>query len=291
MLRQLSMASRTNGSATIEWCPEQKRKAPTGYYLGFRPPAASQFAKRKQVTFRSGRVKIQPSKLWSMAMRPTYLAFYGLLLSALLTNAQTSNQPSPEGRITGVVVNQEGQSVEHAYVCTTIYEQHGSTTGCHVYSGKNGEFELNHWPMGTLSLFAIKPEDGYSDATKRLTAKVTLSPQVPVAVVKVTLGSKAGVLTGSVIDGNTGLPVQGGTLTYVSLDASIRGCASGVNRSGYSGSGFEVTVPTAIDLIVFVSSPGYKAWFYTDVSNDSRPVLHLQSGERRSLEIELQPDQ
>jgi len=223
-------------------------------------------------------------------MRSTYLAFHLLLLSALFMYAQTNNQPSLEGRITGVVVTEDGQPVEHAYVCTTIYEQHGSTTGCHGYSGKNGEFELDHWPMGTLSLFAIKPEDGYTDATKRLTAKVTLSPQAPVAAVRVMLGSKVGVLTASVRDKNTGMPVEDVTLTYISLDASIRGCALGVNRSEYSGSSLEITVPTATDVIVFASSPGYKTWFYTDVSNDSRPVLHLQSGERRSVEIELEPD-
>jgi hypothetical protein len=183
-----------------------------------------------------------------------------------------------------------GQPVEHAYVCTTIYEQHGSTTGCHGFSGKNGEFELDHWPMGTLSLFTIKPEDGYIDATKKLIAKVTLSPQAPLAVVKVTLGSKGGILTGSVRDKKTGMPVREAMLTYISLNASITGCGLEVNRNSYSGSGFEITVPTSIDLIVFVSSPGYKTWFYAGEFGASRPALHLQSGERRSLEIELEQD-
>jgi hypothetical protein len=229
-------------------------------------------------------------------MRPFYLGFYLLLLSDLFTSAQTSRQLSPEGRITGVVLNAEGQPVEHAWVCTTIYNPccsyRGSLTGCHGFSDRNGQFELDHWPMGTLRLFGFKPEDGYTDscANRNLTAEVTLTPQAPVAMVTVKLGPKAGILTGSVRDRNTGKSVEGVTLTYYAVDASIRGCASGMNASSSSGSSFEVTVPAATDLTVFLSSPGYKTWFYTDAFSDSRPVLHLQSGERRSLEIELESD-
>lgn len=222
-------------------------------------------------------------------MRPNYLALGLLLLCALLTHAQTSKQSPSEGRIVGVVLNEEGQPVEHAYVCTTIYEQHGSTTGCHGYSGKEGQFELDHWPMGTLSLFAIKPEEGYVDATKRLTAKVSLTPEAPLAVVIIKLGSKAGILAGSVRDRNTGETVKEVKLTYIAVDGHIRGCASEMNSSSSAGSSFEVTLPTAIDLIVFLSARGYKTWFYTVASNDSRPVLRLQPGERRSLNIELEP--
>jgi hypothetical protein len=166
----------------------------------------------------------------------------------------------------------------------------GETTGCHGFSDKNGRFELDHWPMGTLRLFGFKPEDGYPDVNRNLTAEVTLTPQAPVAMVTVKLGPKAGILTGSVRDRNTGKSVEGVTLTYYAVDASIRGRASEMNASSSSGSSLEVTVPAATDLIVFLSSPGYKTWFYTDASNDSRPVLHLQSGERRSLEIELESD-
>jgi hypothetical protein len=209
---------------------------------------------------------------------------------ALSAHAQTTKESSFEGRIVGVVWNEEGQPVEHAYVCTTIYEQHGSTTGCHGYSGKDGQFELVHWPMGTLSLFAIKPEEGYTDATKRLTAKISLTSEAPLAVVTVKLGSKAGILAGSVRDRNTGKIVKGLKLTYIAVDGHIRGCASEMNSSSSSGSSFEVPLPTLIDLIVFLSAPGYKTWFYTDTSNDSRPLLRLQSGERRSLDVELEPD-
>jgi hypothetical protein len=190
----------------------------------------------------------------------------------------------------GIVLNEEGQPVEHARICTTIYERHGSTTGCHGYSGKDGQFELDHWPMGTLSLFAIKPEEGYTDATKRSTAKVSLTPEALLAVVTVKLGSKAGILAGSVKDRNTGITVKGLKLTYIAVDGYISGCASELNSSSSSGSSFEIPLPTAVDLIVFLSAPGYKTWVYTDTSNDSRPLLRLQSGERRSLDIELEPD-
>jgi len=227
-------------------------------------------------------------------MRPTHLGLCLLLLSTVVIHAQTSKQSPPEGRITGIVLNDEGQPVAHAYVCATIYEEHGqsqgATTGCHGFSGEDGRFELDHWPMGTLSLFAFKPKDGYADANKRLTAKVTLTPQSPFAAVTVRIGPKAGVLAGSVRDKNTGAPIKNIKLTYVAIDASARGCGSELEISDYAGATFEVTLPTSTDLIVFVSSPSYKPWFYTDTSNGSRPALRLQSGERRSLEIEMEPN-
>jgi hypothetical protein len=53
----------------------------------------------------------------------------------------------------GIVVNQEGQPVEHARAYTRSDEQHGSTTECHGYSGKDGSLNLiiGRWePSGSL---------------------------------------------------------------------------------------------------------------------------------------------
>jgi hypothetical protein len=41
-----------------------------------------------------------------------------------------------------------------------------------------------------------------------------------------------------------------------------------------------------------VSATGYKTWFYSDASNPLRPLpLRLESGEQRSLRIELEPEE
>ncbi len=210
------------------------------------------------------------------------LAVCLLLLPVLLTSARATE---PEGRISGIVLNDEGQPVEHARVCTIVYLGRGATTACRVFSDGNGRFEIDHWPMSTLSLFAVKPEDGYGDAERKLTPRVTITPETPFAVVTVRLKPKAGILSGSVHDKVTGKVVGNITLRYITPDGFNTGSFSDLN-----GAGFEAHIPMATDLIVSLSAPGYKTWFYTDPSNESRPVLHLQSGERKSVEIELEPE-
>ena len=144
--------------------------------------------------------------------------------------------------------------------------------------------------MGTVRLFATKPEDGYTEADRKLTKMITLTPQAASAAVTVRLGPKTGLLAISVTDKNTGKGVKGFKLTHITVDPAARNWQSGVDSNDSPGSSFEVKLPTQTDLIVFLSSPGYKTWFYTDASDEFRPVLNLKSGERRSLEIELEPD-
>lgn len=67
-------------------------------------------------------------------------------------------------------------------------------------------------------------------------------------------------------------------------------CSGGGNFARDTGSSSaRVPVGAATETVVEVSAKGYKNWFYSDPPNPSRPVLRLESGEERSLEVQLEP--
>ncbi|MGB8582958.1 MAG: hypothetical protein WCD47_19225 [Candidatus Sulfotelmatobacter sp.] len=67
----------------------------------------------------------------------------------------------------------------------------------------------------------------------------------------------------------TGKPVNKLHVMWVATDET------GTGSSGtYDKGEFRVNLPTTSDLIIFVSAPGYKTWFYTDAADGMRPTLH-----------------
>jgi hypothetical protein len=85
-------------------------------------------------------------------------------------------------------------------------------------------------------------------------------------------------------DKSSGKPVKGISVQYLDVD----GRASGSSPLISNGE-FHVTLPPECDLVIIVSAKGYKGWIYTDPSSPSRPVLRLAAGERKQLDIELEP--
>jgi hypothetical protein len=68
----------------------------------------------------------------------------------------------------------------------------------------------------------------------------------------------------------------------------VDGKASGFSPFTSDGE-FHVTLPPECDLVVIVSAKGYKGWVYTDPINPTSPVLRLSAGERKRLDIQLEP--
>jgi hypothetical protein len=61
--------------------------------------------------------------------------------------------------------------------------------------------------------------------------------------------------------------------------------------SGFSQWTTRTSIPAAKDVSLEVSANGHRTWVYIDPSNQSRPsYLRLESGERKSISIELQPE-
>jgi hypothetical protein len=216
------------------------------------------------------------------------------VLSVLSTHAQTSepsNSPngSQPGRIMGTVVNDEGDPVKGATLCTRVKAANGESTSCGAtQTDENGKFEISQLPLAKIDVYAQAEMQGYwQDASTPRKQTVTLTTKAPIAHVALSAGPKPGELIVNVMDKTTGKAVHS---FFVTLIGDTAGFCSGTGNFRQAGaSGVRVPIPPATDVIVEVSAEGYKNWFYTDPSDSSRPVLRLESGEEKVLEAELEP--
>ena len=142
--------------------------------------------------------------------------------------------------------------------------------------------QIEHLKTDTYGVFAEKEEEGYTDWNQSPGQKVEITIERPSANVTIRLRPRGGFLVGSVKDKTSGKSVDGISVRYMAVDTGD----GGFRRAKEN---FQITVPTATDLIVAVSAEGYKSWVYTDPSDPSHPVLRLASGEHKLLEIELEP--
>jgi uncharacterized surface anchored protein len=217
-----------------------------------------------------------------MQMRSQSLLIVLLLMTPPLVYAQSAKQSSAVGRIVGTVLNEAGQLVDHARVCTSITSGANTEINCRVSTDKDGRFQIEHLRTGTYNVFAQKEEEGYTISNQSPGQKVEITIEQSFAIVTIRLRPKGGILVGSVKDKTSGKPVEAIAVRYLAVD---KGDAGFTRANG----NFQITVPTATDLIIVVSAEGYKGWVYTDPSDPSHPVLRLASGEQRLLDIELEP--
>lgn len=205
-----------------------------------------------------------------------------LLICVLLISCLATAQRS--GRITGTVLDENGQVFDGANVCLMM--RSGNNTGITCDLGrtdKNGQFEIKNLESGTYGVFAAKVEEGYSIDNQSPGEKVELTAQNPATEVTVRLRPRGGVLLGSVTDKFTGQPLKHAWISYQDID----GKASG--SSFISDGRILLAVPTECDLVMIVSAEGYKGWIFTDPANPARPVLRLRSGERKAFDVQLEP--
>lgn len=228
-------------------------------------------------------------------MRPTWITAL-LVLAALPTSAQTGPSPnSPDvkqqGRIVGTVVNDAGEPIREAELCTRITTPNGSTGSCGgTNTDDKGAFAISQLPLSKIEVYARAGLQGYLQEDAAIEKQtVTLTRQAPMARVTLTVGPKPGVLIINVTNKATGKALNS---FFVRLIAESGGYCSGsgnFRRLYNSGEAVLVPVGSATEAIVEVSAQGYKSWFYSDPSDPSRPVLRLESGEERSLEVQLEP--
>ena len=188
------------------------------------------------------------------------------------------------GRITGTVLDEQGQIIDDATVC--LAETSGGrsrTTNCRIFT-EHGQFQIPEIRFGTYGLFAINEAQGYSIDNQSPGQKVVVSAANPSVEVIVRLRPGGAVLSGTVRDKTSGKPVKDITVQYLGVD----GKASG-SLPLASDTEFHVTLPPGCDLVVVVTAKGYKGWVYTDPLNPSRPVLRLGAGEKKLVDIQLEP--
>jgi hypothetical protein len=204
------------------------------------------------------------------------------------------------GIIGGAVVNQRGQPV--ADVTVSVFPMEHSFVGVAPSdrTGPKGKFQVARLTWGKYEVCAHKEADGYREIcnnvfTKDSAPTLTLSPQAPIASVQVTIGPKAGTLTGTIKDSVTGLPVNPITdaVTGARQAPVLRITPSTDNVRYFDqaiGPQFTALIPPDADLELEVRAPGYRSWRFSLHDGRRGTPFRMKSGEKRTLHIQLRPD-
>jgi hypothetical protein len=206
-----------------------------------------------------------------------------LCLTFLLANSLVFSQTTdhPDGEIKGVVINQSGDAVPGATVY--IVPQNISfddVSPRSVQSDKEGEFDLHGGlKLGAYKIYSRKEADAYPDRSDAFYAdssieppKVELTDDKPFASVTVTMGEKASVLTGRIVDADTGTPMKA-NLVFIDPD--------GNHHSILADGKYRVLLPVGEDISVMLMpmSPEYRT--------ETIPPLRLDPGQQKHLNIPL----
>jgi hypothetical protein len=204
------------------------------------------------------------------------------LLIALAVCISSLSTAQNFGRIAGTVVDEQWQVVDGATVCLAESSGNSSAINCRTPT-EHGQFQIPELRFGTYGIFAINEAEGYSIGNQSPGDEVTISAANPAPEITVRLRPGGAVLSGIVRDKINGKPVNGITVQYLDID----GKASGSSLLPSDGE-FHVTLPPECDLVIIISAKGYKGWVYTD-SSSPRPVLRLGAGERKQVDVQLEP--
>jgi hypothetical protein len=211
-------------------------------------------------------------------MRSPCLTF-GLLLLICANLYSQHGKLAGDGRITGTVVNSDGEPVGQATICTSISNPHSSSTACgSTQTDKDGRFELVHLPMGEMGVFAENQNAGYWTDDSDSGQKVVLTSQDPLAHIVLKAGPPPGELTIAVLDKVTGRPIQSSTIR------TTQGSHTFINENLPTTT---VRVRPNAEVMVQISAPGYKTWYYIDPDDPSQPVLRLRSRENKTIDAYL----
>lgn len=204
-----------------------------------------------------------------------------LSLSVSLAAGQSSKPSARIGTITGVVLDEQGQPEAQANVCVGATVKNQTANVCMTASDSEGRFQTEPLEAGNYRIFALKESDGYTNFDQGPGEPVTVSTSDPTPNVVIRLKPRAGMVIASVRDKITGKPIDSFTVDYLSVQKRASGGSSGAHEGTLS-----LALPTASDILLVVTAQGYRTWYYSD--GDS-PLLRLSSGEKRTLDIQLEP--
>lgn len=190
-----------------------------------------------------------------------------------------------QGGITGFVGTEDGEPANEAQVCTANHSGHSKTINCRWSVGSDGHFRIDQLPLGSYEVFAINEASGYSIDNQSPGQRVTIAPNQLWQDVTIRMRQPGGIVSGSVIDGLTGKPIPSAHVSYSGLDCDAGGSTFRMKDSGF----FDLIVPPNCDLVITATAHGYRGWVFVDPSNPSRPALNLAGGQRKQLDIRLEP--
>ncbi len=196
-----------------------------------------------------------------------------------------NGKAAERGGITGFVGTEDQEIATDAQVCIETRSGNITSSSCRWSVGSDGHFTIDQLPIGSYQVFAIDESSGYSIENQRPGQRVKISPNQLWQDITIQMRKPGGIVSGSITDSLTGKPIRPAWISYSGLDCNASGSTSRINESGT----FDLTVPPGCDLVVMVTANGYKGWVFADPSNPSRPVLNLAAGQRKQLDVRLEP--
>lgn len=208
-----------------------------------------------------------------------------LALTCALLLAQDSKRA---GIIRGVVLDATEQPVEDAMARANFT---GGFSGIvpSARTDKSGHFVIQHLAWGEWYVTASKAQDGYPDESNAFysgfdSAQVTvdLDAGSPERFVTVHLGKKAGSISGTIADAETGKPVEPCARLQWENMPSIYWFGYGLLKSK-----FNLLVPADTDITLMIWAWGYEPWAYK--SDDGNDALRVKASDELKLHIHLTP--
>jgi|GEM_PF-2691562 len=208
--------------------------------------------------------------------------------AALSFGAKRKNSATHYSEISGVVLTEEGLPAVNFQVCTqtrtkqSLMEQ--IQTCCLARTNSEGRFTIKDLKPGTYELLATNDAQGYSIGNQATGQVVAIDEKHSPQSVTIRLRNRGPVVVAHILDKNTGKPLDDAHLAYEGVDCE----AGGDVLRGVQGE-YSLPIPTDCDVMLLARAKGYRGWVYTDVQNSSRPVLRLAAGQRKVLDIQLEP--
>ena len=208
-------------------------------------------------------------------------AFLVLICASLL--AQDSKRA---GIIRGIVLDATDQPVEDATVKANFT---GGFSGIvpSASTDRSGHFVIHRLVWGEWYVTASKEQDGYPDESNAFysgfgSAPVTvdLDADKPERFVTVHLGQKAGSISGTVADAETGKPVEPCARLHWKNVPSIYWSGYGLLKSK-----FYLLVPADTDVTLMIWAWGYEPWVYK--SDDGDDALRVHASDKLKLQVWL----
>jgi hypothetical protein len=203
-----------------------------------------------------------------------------VIAASLLAYSQTREPVT--GEIKGTLTDENGNPV----AASTVYAVPqditlDSTTPRSVKTDRKGEFDFRGgFQLGTYKLYSRKDADAYPDRSDSFYADSKVEPPTvdltedrPSATVTLTLGEKAGVVSGRVVDASTGVALKA-KLVFMDED--------GNSHSVLTNGKYRALLPAGKDvsLMVMVPLPDYG-------SQSPVPPLRLAPGQEMHMDIPL----
>ena len=216
-------------------------------------------------------------------MRSLCILACGLWVSAAV--AQSQAEFPNRGVIYGIVTAQDGTPAKALILNARPLGVDLGMALPWTKTDDTGAFRIEHLPLGRYSVFAEDDVQGYSSfsagpAGPGEPAEVELTAEHPEAEFNLHLPPNAGFLLFRLTNQKTGAAISGVEVTVNSAESPSRLIFSG----GYP-SGKAVLVPSDRNLLLHVTSCGFREW---DQSIGNGMSIRIAPGQRLTLDVQLQ---